>query len=375
MFPTLPYRSGLDQISPYVPGTRLEEVVRELGLQRVIKLASNENPLGCSPYVREAAAAVLEAPSRYPDGGSTDLKAELSRQTGLKPQQFVIGNGSFELISFVAQTFIEPGDEAIMPAPSFSWYGTVTKQRDGIIIQVPLEQHRIPLDAIKREITERTRVIWLCNPNNPTGTILTEEQLSGFLDDIPSTLVVAIDEAYCDFVTGHGYPNTLQWLERYPNLIVLRTFSKIYGLASLRIGYAAASEKTADYMNRCRQIFNVGAVAQASALAGLKDAGFCRKVYENNRQGKEYLYKAFTELGLEFIPTDASFMMVRTGYDSEALYGQLLQEGVIIRPGAAYGMNEWIRVSIGTEEENSIFIGALHKVLGVSGAVASSFSS
>ncbi|MDT3425871.1 histidinol-phosphate aminotransferase [Paenibacillus forsythiae] len=363
MCAALPYKKGLHGIDPYIPGKRLEEVVQELGLRKVIKLASNENPLGCSPRVKEAAAAALQSPSRYPDGGSSELKAELSRQTGLRPQQFVIGAGSFELIAFVAETFIGPGDEAIMPEPSFSWYGTVTKLQEGRIIQVPLTEHRVDLDAVKREITDHTRVIWLCNPNNPTGTIFTHGELSRFLKDIPPSIVVAMDEAYCDFVTGEGYPDTLDWIGQYPNLIVLRTFSKIYGLASLRIGYAAASEETADYMNRCRQIFNVNAVAQASALAGLKDAGFRETVYENNRQGKEYLYQAFEEQGLRYIPTEASFIMVRTGQDSETLYQQLLKEGVIIRPGAAYGMKEWLRVSIGTMEENRLFIEALRKVL------------
>ncbi|BCG58656.1 histidinol-phosphate transaminase [Paenibacillus sp. URB8-2] len=372
MYPVLPYKNSLHSINPYIPGKRLEEVVKELGLREVIKLASNENPLGCSPRVLEAAAAVLQAPSRYPDGGSSELRAELSRHTGLKPQQFVIGAGSFELIAFVAETFIGPGDEAIMPTPSFSWYATVTKLQEGRIIEVPLTTHRVDLDAIKREITDKTRVIWLCNPNNPTGTIFTGEQLGRFLEDIPSSIVVAMDEAYCDFVTGQGYPDTLNWIGQYPNLIVLRTFSKIYGLASLRIGYAAASEETADYMNRCRQIFNVNAVAQASALAGLKDAGFRERVYENNQLGKEYFYKVFGELGLDYIPTEASFIMVHTGQDSEVLYQLLLKEGVIIRPGSAYGMQEWLRVSIGTMEENRIFIEALHKVLEVPAAAGSS---
>lgn len=373
MSSALPYKKGLHSIDPYIPGKRLEEVVKELGLSKVIKLASNENPLGCSPRVTEAAAAVLQAPSRYPDGGNSELKAELSRLTGLGPQQFVIGAGSFELIAFVAETFIGPGDEAIMPTPSFSWYGTVTKLQEGRIIQVPLTMHCVDLDAIKREITAKTKVIWLCNPNNPTGTIFTDEQLRRFLEDIPSSIVVAMDEAYCDFVTGgQGYPDTLNWIGQYPNLIVLRTFSKIYGLASLRIGYAAASEETADYMNRCRQIFNVNAVAQASALAGLKDAGFRERVYENNRLGKEYFYKVFGELGLDYIPTEASFIMVHTGQDSDTLYQQLLKEGVIIRPGSAYGMQEWLRVSIGTMEENRIFIEALRKVLKAPEAAGSS---
>lgn len=364
MSANLPYKPGLAGIHPYVPGKRLEEVVREYGIERVIKLASNENPLGCSPKVKEAVAAAAAASlSRYPDGGSAELKAELSRQTGLAPEQLVIGAGSFELIAFVAQAFIGPGDEAIMAAPSFSWYGTVTRINGGRIIQVPLADHRIDLAAIQQEITERTRVIWLCNPNNPTGTILTGAELAPFLASLPSGIAVALDEAYCDFVTGQGYPDTLQWIGDYGSLIVLRTFSKIHGLASLRLGYAAAGRETADYLNRVRQIFNVNAVAQAAAVASLKDADFQKAVYENNRKGKEYLYGVFRKLGLQFIPTEASFILVRVGRDSEALFRQLLRLGVIIRPGTGYGMKDWIRVTVGTEEENRIFADALTDLL------------
>ncbi|MCL6456601.1 MAG: histidinol-phosphate transaminase [Gorillibacterium sp.] len=359
----MPYRSCLESINPYIPGKRLEEVTRELGLQSVVKLASNENNMGCSPRVKEAVAAVLDAPSRYPDGNCTELRNELSSQTGLKPQQFIIGAGSFELIAFVAETFIAPGDEAIMPYPSFSWYGTVTRIKDGRIIQVPLGDHQVDLDAIRQRITDKTKVIWLCNPNNPTGTIFTGEQLAAFLAEVPRHIVVAVDEAYCDFVTGDGFPDTLQWIEQYSNLIVLRTFSKIHGLASLRIGYAAASEETVGYMNRVRQIFNVNAVAQVSAVASLRDAEFRERVYANNQEGKAFLYSSFSDLGLEYIPTEASFIMVHVKRDSEELFQQLLREGVIIRPGSGYGMNEWLRVTIGTEEENRIFIAALSKVL------------
>lgn len=358
----LPYRKSLDAINPYIPGKRLEEAVKELGIQRIVKLASNENPLGCSPRVYEAVKKVLEAPSRYPDGNCTELRGELSRQTGLTPQQFIIGAGSFELIAFVAETFIQPGDEAIMPVPSFSWYGTVTRLREGRIIQIPLKEERVDLQAIQGAITDKTKVIWLCNPNNPTGTLIPREELAQFLEAVPRHIAVALDEAYYDFITEPGYPDSLEWLYRFDHVIVLRTFSKIHGLASLRIGYAAASERTISYFNRIRQIFNVNAVAQAAAVASLRDKDFRRRVFENNRQGKEYLYGEFSRLGFSFIPSEASFVMVHVREDSEGLFQQLLREGVIIRPGTGFGMKEWLRVSVGTEEENRIFIEALERL-------------
>ncbi|MDF2935506.1 MAG: histidinol-phosphate aminotransferase [Paenibacillaceae bacterium] len=358
----LPYRISLDAINPYIPGKRLEEAVKELGIERVVKLASNENPLGCSPRVYEAVKKVLEAPSRYPDGNSTELRAELSRQTGLTPQQFVIGAGSFELISFVAETFIGPGDEAIMPVPSFSWYGTVTRLREGKVVPVGLTaEHGVNLKAILAAITERTRVIWLCNPNNPTGTLLPGEELAQFLEAVPRHIVVALDEAYCDFIGEPGYPDSLEWLYRFEHVVVLRTFSKIHGLASMRIGYAAASERTISYFNRVRQIFNVNALAQAAAVASLRDKDFRRRVFDNNRQGKEYLYGEFQRLGFSYIKSEASFVMVHVREDSDPLFQQLLREGVIIRPGTGFGMKEWLRVSVGTEEENRIFIEALER--------------
>lgn len=364
----LPYRKSLDAINPYIPGKRLEEAVKELGIERVVKLASNENPLGCSSRVYEAVKKVLEAPSRYPDGNSTELRGELSRQTGLTPQQFVIGAGSFELIAFMAETFIGPGDEAIMPVPSFSWYGTVTRLREGKVVPIALTaEHRVDLKAILSAITDKTKVIWLCNPNNPTGTLIPGEELAQFLEAVPRHIAVALDEAYCDFITEPGYPDSLEWLYRFEHVIVLRTFSKIHGLASLRIGYAAASERTIGYFNRVRQIFNVNAVAQAAAVASLRDKDFRRRVFDNNRQGKEYLYGEFRSLGFSYIKSEASFIMVHVREDSEALFQQLLREGVIIRPGTGFGMKEWLRVSVGTEEENRIFIEALNRLAAAGG--------
>lgn len=359
----LKYRNCLEEIQPYIPGKPIEEVQRELGLTQIIKLASNENPLGSSPRIREAVLKALEQPSYYPDGMGLELRQELAGITGLKIEQIVLGAGSFELIGFVAETFINPGEEALIPSPSFGWYKTVTKLKDGIISEVLLNNHRIDLNKIKENITDKTRVIWLCNPNNPTGTIFTRDELVRFLEEVPKDVVVAIDEAYCDFVTGDGYPDSEKLINTYDNLIVLRTFSKIYGLASLRIGYALTNVKTANYLNRVRQIFNVSAVAQASAVASIKDNDFHRLVYENNSRGKHYLYDEFTKLGLEYIPTEASFVMVKIDRNDLELSQRLLEKGVIIRPGSNFEMAGWLRVSIGTAEENTTFINALRELL------------
>lgn len=359
----LQYRAVLENINPYIPGKRIEDVKRELGLESIIKLGSNENPLGCSPRVREAVKDALTHPSRYPDGNCTDLRAALAGHTGLKPDQFVLGAGSFELIHFVAETFINPGDEAITAAPSFAWYGTVTKLKDGKIVSVPLTEFRVDLRAIRDKVTDKTSVIWLCNPNNPTGTVFTEREFIAFLRDIPPHVIVVLDEAYCDYVTETDYPDSLKLIEAYDNLVVLRTFSKIYGLASMRIGYAAAGGKTAGYMNRVRQMFNVNAIAQHAAVVSLQDEAFRESVRSNNNEGKAYLYRAFEELGISYIPTQGNFILANVAQDSAELCQRVLEQGVIIRPGTGFALPEWIRVTIGTPWENETFIAALRNTL------------
>ncbi len=360
----LTFRQSLEKISPYVPGKPIDDVKRELGLERVIKLASNENPLGCSPMAKKAVTDMLENPALYPDGNCTELRNELSQVFGLKPQQFVFGAGSNEIISFIAQVFINPGDESIMPVPSFLWYEIAVRTMDGVVVEVPLKNHRHDLDAMKASITDKTKVIWLCNPNNPTGTLFTQEELLNFLKDVPKNIIVVLDEAYYEFVTDSAYPQSVPLLESYPNLIILRTFSKVYGLASLRVGYGMTSIEIAGYLNRVRPPFNINTLAQAAALASIRDSEFKQRSHESNRAGKEYLYEQFTQMGLEYIPTETNFMMVNVRTDGMEVFRKLLQKGVIIRFDPGFGMPEWIRVTIGTQEENEIFIDALKAVLG-----------
>jgi histidinol-phosphate aminotransferase len=359
----LKYRKSLESIATFIPGKPIEEVKREYGIGRVIKLASNENSLGCSPDVRPAVLQALEKAAVYPESSALELRKELAFNMGLRPEQFIIGAGSFELLSFIAHTFMNPGEESIAAMPSFGWYATVTKHMDGFIVNVPLKEHHVDLNEIKARVTGKTRVIWLCNPNNPTGTIFTEAEQNAFLKDIPGHIVVVLDEAYFDYVTAKDYPVSQNLINRYPNVIILRTFSKIYGLASLRVAYAIADANTISYLNKVRQVFNVNAVAQAAAIASLRDKKFREAGRKNNFQGREYLYKSFKEAGLEFIPTEGNFMMVNVSRDGNEVFEALLKKGVIIRPGNGFNMPTWLRVTIGTPEENQIFIHALKEVL------------
>lgn len=357
------YRKALEKISPYLPGKPIDDVKRELGIDRVIKLASNENPLGCSPLAKQAVIETLENPALYPDGNCTELRNELAKNYNLKPEQFIFGAGSNEIVAFIGEAFINPGDESIMAVPTFPWYDTAVRMMDGVVIEVPLKNYAHDLDTMKAKITDKTKVIWLCNPNNPTGTMYTKEEQDRFLKDIPKNIVVVLDEAYCEYVTNKDYPQSIDLLKDYPNIIILKTFSKVYGLASLRIGYGYASEEMIGYLNRLRPPFNVNTLAQVAALASLKDPDFKNKSRESNNKGKEYLYRVFGEMGLEYIPTEGNFIMVNVGLESMDVFNKLLRKGVIVRPGKGFGMPTWQRVTIGTQEENEIFIEALKEVI------------
>ncbi len=361
--PRLQYRKVLESIPSYIPGKPIAEVKQEFGLENIVKLASNENPLGCSAKVPEAVRDFMDKAALYPDGHCRELKAALAEHLGLDPEQLAFGAGSFELISLVTETFIAPGDEAVMPVPSFGWYRTATQLMDGTVIDIPLIKHKIDLARIKSSIGARVKIIWICNPNNPTGTIITGEELVGFLREIPPHIVVVLDEAYYDYVTDAGYPESAGLSAEYPNVIILRTFSKIYGLASFRIAYAISNAENIRHLNKVRQIFNVNAIAQVAALASLQDPDFRKAGQQNNIKGKCYLYQVFEELNLEYIPTEGNFVMVNTGLNSTEVYQRLLEKGVIIRPGDHFQMPTWLRISIGTMEDNRAFAKAFKEII------------
>ncbi len=265
-------RNTVNYLKPYIPGKPISEVKRELGLDKVIKLASNENPLGCSPKATEAVTKWAENMAIYPDGNCTDLRNALAKKLKLKPTQFLFGAGTDQILEIIAATFINPGDKTITGHPSFSRYETVTQIMDGELIQVSLtHDYRFDLNSILNNIDEKTRIVWICNPNNPTGTIITAQELNSFLEKISKEILVVLDEAYYEYAKGGDYPESLELLDSYDNIIILRTFSKIYGLAGLRVGYAISNENIIEYLNRVRGPFNVNGAAQVAAIAALED--------------------------------------------------------------------------------------------------------
>ncbi len=357
-------RNTVNTLSPYIPGKPISEVQRELGIERVIKLASNENPLGNSPAATKAVQDWSKNMAIYPDGNCTDLRNVLSKKLGITPEQLLFGSGTDQVIEIIAQTYINPGDNSIMGYPSFPRYETVVKVMDGEAIEVPLTgDYRIDLDAFLERINDRTKIIWLCNPNNPTGTMITEEEQRAFIEKVPRDVLIILDEAYYEYARGGEYPDSIKLLDEFDNLLILRTFSKAYGLAGIRVGYAISNQDIIGYINRVRGPFNTNAAAQVAAIAALNDQDFINHSIETNNQGKEYLYAAFKEMELDYIPTYANFMMVKTNVPSQQIFKALLKKGIIIRSGDIFGMDDWIRVTIGTMEENQIFIQALKEVI------------
>ncbi|MFS8501764.1 MAG: histidinol-phosphate transaminase [Caldicoprobacter sp.] len=358
------HRKAIETLEPYRPGKPISEVKRELGLTEVIKLASNENPLGCSPKAVEAIIKWTQEVSLYPDGNCTELKGALAQRLNVEPEQLLFGAGSDQILEIIAQTYINPGDTAITCWPSFSRYEAAIQVMDGRMIRIPLTRdYRFDLNGILNSITDTTRIIWICNPNNPTGTIITAEELRAFLEKVPQNVLVVLDEAYYEYARCGDYPESIELLKQYNNVIILRTFSKAYGLAGLRIGYAISNKEIIELLNRVRGPFNVNAAAQAAALAALDDQEFVQRSIQINQEGKEYLYQAFEEMGLEYIPTHTNFIMVNVGRNSLEVFRDLLYKGVIIRSGDIFDMDNWIRVTIGTPQQNRRFIEALKEVL------------
>lgn len=360
---TVESRASLEQISKYKPARSIESVKRELGLAGIIKLAGNENSLGCSPLAKQAIQNAFSELSLYADSNCTRLRERLAEILAVNGDQIVFGDGSFELLSLIAQAYINPGEESIIAEPSFGWYKIVTWEMAGKVVSVPLNRHKVDLDAIRDRVTEKTRVIWLCNPNNPTGTFFDQKQLGRFLSSLPDHILVVLDEAYYEFVEDGSYPESTELIERFPNIIVLRTFSKVYGLASLRIGYGISSPEVAAALNKIRPPINVSLPAQAAALASLDDPNFKAKVLENNRRSKKLYYHTLEEWGVEYIPTQGNFIMLRTGLDSGYVVNEYLKKGIMIRSGDDFDMPTWLRVTIGRYEENELVLDVLQGIL------------
>lgn len=361
---------GVRELQPYQPGKPIEELEREYGVSNAIKLASNENPLGPSPRALEAAHAALAETARYPDGNGFALRSRLAARHQVRPSQITLGNGSNDVLECIARAFVTPDNEVVFSQHAFAVYPIVTRAVGARAVVTPARNWGHDLDAMQRAITARTRLVFVANPNNPTGTWLGRTELEAFVAALPAHVLVVLDEAYFEYVTEPDYPDTSQWLARFPNLIVTRTFSKAYGLAGLRVGYGLSSEAVADMLNRVRQPFNVNSVALAAACAALEDSTHIARSVRVNAEGMRQVVTGLKELGLGHVPSVGNFVCVDMGRPATSTYEALLGKGVIVRPIANYGMPNHLRVTIGTREENDRFLDAL-KAVTTSGAVAS----
>lgn len=356
---SLPY---VRAISPYQAGKPITQLAREMGIpvEHIVKLASNENPLGMSPKAKAAMEKAIDSLERYPD--DFELKDALARHTGLSMECIVLGNGSNDVLDLIARVFLAPGRSAVFSQHAFAVYPLASLSAGAELIAVPAKDFGHDLEAMRRAIRPDTRLVWIANPNNPTGTFLPYPQLKAFLQMVPADVVVVLDEAYNEYIPPAERVDTMAWLAEFPNLVVTRTFSKIYGLAGLRIGYALASAEIADLMNRVRQPFNCNNLALAAATAALDDHEFVGRSYALNRAGMDQILAGFKRLGLTHIPSHGNFVTFKLN-DAVAINQKLLKQGVIVRPLVGYGMPEWLRVTIGTESENLRFLEALEKAL------------
>lgn len=350
-------------IPPYVPGKPVDEVERERGIRHAIKLASNENPLGPSPKALAALRRALASVHRYPDSAGYELTRKLAVRFRLDPGQIVLGNGSDEVIGMVARSLLRPGDEVIMPKPSFQMYEIETRTAAAVPVEVPLKGFRTDLEAMAARLTPRTRIVFVNTPHNPTGSLVTRAELESFMAHLPADVILVLDEAYIEFVRDPAGPDSLEYVRAGRPVVGLRTFSKAYGLAGLRIGYGLMPAEVAGILNRVRPPFNVNLPAQAAAAAALDDFEFLKETLQVVHEGVDYLHGALTELGLECLPTHSNFLMYRVPGDARQVFEELLDQGVIVRPLASYGYPDCIRVTAGRPKENQRFIQALKMVL------------
>jgi len=357
--------SYIRAIAPYQPGKPISELERELGITGIVKLASNENPLGASSAAIAAMLEAIKTIALYPDGNGFDLKDALVKRYGVAHNNVTLGNGSNDLLELAARAFLAPGDKVVYSAHAFAVYALATQAvgATGISVSAAKDFGHDLAAMLQAATAHKVKMVFIANPNNPTGTFLSAEALLGFLRAPPAEILAVLDEAYNEYLPEDKRYNSVSWLKEFPNLIISRTFSKAYGLAGLRVGYALAHEQVTDMMNRVRQPFNVNSVAQAAAVAALRDVSFVKKTFELNRRGMTQITEGLTKLGLEYIPSYGNFVAFRIG-GATAMYRRLLELGVIVRPIANYDMPDWLRVSIGLESENAKFLTALTQAIG-----------
>lgn len=355
--------TGVQQLVPYKAGKPIEELERELGLSQIIKLASNENPFGAGKKALAAIRAALPELGLYPDGSGYHLKTALANKYGAAVEQITLGNGSNEILELIARAFVTPELEVIFSQHAFAVYPIVTQAVGATAVVVPAVDYGHDLEAMLDAVTPKTRVIFIANPNNPTGTLLSQASLEAFISALPDTVICVLDEAYFEFVSQVETVNSIDWLIKFPNLIITRTFSKAYGLAGLRVGYSLSSSEIADILNRVRQPFNNNSLALVAATAALDDIEHLQKTVQNNTQGMQQLTDGFKTLGLEWIPSAGNFVSVDLNQSGQLIYDKLLHKGVIVRPVGVYEMPSYLRISIGTPAENAVFLQALADVL------------
>lgn len=355
--------ASVQTLIPYQPGKPISELQRELGLTDIVKLASNENPLGPSDKVKQEIQANFSDLSRYPDGNGFALKAALSAKWGVNSNQITLGNGSNEILELLARAFLTTTSEVVFSQHAFAVYPLVTQAVGAIAKVIPAQNYGHDLPAMLAAITDKTRLVFIANPNNPTGTYLTEQALSKFLDALPGHCICVLDEAYFEYVSKDDYPDSVSWLADYANLIITRTFSKAYGLAGLRIGYSLSSAEMADILNRVRQPFNNNALALAAAEVAINDTDYLAATIALNNAGMQFLTSAFAEMGLSWIESLGNFVSVDLQREAATINTALLHKGVIVRPVANYAMPNHLRISIGTQAENEFFITTLKAVL------------
>ena len=359
-------KAHIAALNPYEPGKPIEELERELGIPSAVKLASNENPLGPSPRAVDAMRTALDTINRYPDGKSYYLREALAQRLAVRPEQLVFGAGSDEILELLAKTFLGEGDEVVFPWPSFAMYPIVTQGMGATPVAVPLtERFEHDLDAMAKAVTPKTRLLMVCTPNNPTGTIVTPAALDGFLADLPETVIVAVDEAYFEYVPKADRADAIAWVARRPATVVLRTFSKAYGLAGQRVGYGIGDAELVGLLERARHPFNLNLLGEVAARAALDDHSHLERTVATNAAGRDWLTRELEALGVEVTPSAANFVLARAGAET---YDGLLRRGVIVRPMAGFGLAEHIRVTVGTESENARFVEALRETLGKGGA-------
>lgn len=363
------WKQQLDGMEAYKPGKPIEEVKREFGLEEVVKLASNENPFGFSPKVKAFLQNDATNHAIYPDGYAQNLRTAVAKHVGVKETQLLFGNGSDDLIAIISRALLYPGVNTVMATPSFSQYRHNAVIEGAEVREVPLKDGKHDLPSMLKEIDENTSIVWVCNPNNPTGTIVSDEELKQFIANVPSDVLIILDEAYYEYINDPAYKDTLHYIDEYPNVIVLRTFSKAYGLASFRVGYAISNEETIAKLDPVRAPFNNTVLSQKVAIVALDDQQFIEESVKKNEEGKQLFVEFCNRHNLKYYPSQTNFILFEVKADSDVVFQELMKRGFIIRSGNALGTPGFIRVTIGTEQQNRKFLDLLEEVLKEQGVI------